>query len=84
MGLLPIYKDVDVVILAKSVYVRKVGGRRYNGLHRQLGDVPVATIDDRGNVSQVVNNRGRAYAMRKDVSFQTSQKYKGFMSNQGE
>lgn len=63
-----IYRDAPVRILDKGPHVHKVGGRLCGCIHKDLGDIPCATLNDQtGKMMAVVNNRGFAYARRNDI-----------------
>jgi hypothetical protein len=61
-----IWRDVAVKVYHKFVHITKIGGKVFNRFANDHGDVPVAHWNgETGTMEQVVNHRGRAYAMRK-------------------
>ena len=65
-----IWKDIAVNIREKCVHIKKIGGRVYNSFVNTFGDLPVANFNEVTNKwEEVVNNRGRAYAARKRLSY---------------
>lgn len=54
------------VIEVKGTHLKKAGGRRSGGWHKDNGDVPVARYNSiTKKMEAVVNPRGRAYGLRK-------------------
>lgn len=67
-----IWRDIPVKIKEKQSHIKKVGGRLYNSFIVTYGDIPVVNINEiTGQMEEVVNTRGRAYAARRRLSYRS-------------
>lgn len=64
------WRDILVPITEKCFHINKIGGRVKNAFVKTYGDIPVANLNEITNkLEPVVNNRGRAYAARRRLSY---------------
>lgn len=67
-----IWRDIPVKIKEKQSHIKKIGGRLYNSFIVTYGDIPVVNINEiTGQMEEVVNTRGRAYAARRRLSYRS-------------
>ena len=70
-----IYQDAPVIIKTKITHIRKIGGRTYRAFIKDYGDIPVAVINSiTGQLMEVENNRGMAYACRNRLRYRNKKK----------
>ena len=64
------WKSVPAVINIKMIHIKKIGGRLFNNIIKDYGDVPGARFNEVTNrFEEVVNPRGNSYATRNRLRF---------------
>ncbi len=65
-----IYKNIAVPIRTKSWHIHKIGKVLHRDFTDEFGDIPVCRFNNiTGEVEDVRNPRGRAYAARKRCKY---------------
>ena len=64
------YKTVPVKIKRKMIHIRKIGGKIYNSIITDYGEIPSVRYNEKTKkFEDVVNTRGNAYAKRNDLKY---------------
>lgn len=71
---LVLWRDVPIKYRAKELHVRKSGGNFRRAFAVFYGELPFVTLKEHGDVEEVVNPRGNAYACRKRLKYRKNKK----------
>jgi DNA-binding sugar fermentation-stimulating protein len=71
-----IYKDISQNILIKINCYSIKKKKRFFRFEKLNGDIPVCTLKDKGNIEEVINNRGKAYGLRNALKYRKTKREK--------
>ena len=71
------YKTIPAVIKIKMIHIKKIGGRLYNSIIYDYGEIPGMCYNEiTKKFEEVVNHRGNSYATRNRLKFRNKKIYK--------